>query len=602
MASPMLPIANVASPINNLHGHLLSECNSESDPVEAMKMALLPATRDAIGVPKFHKRLACITFSYATMWLMMVLFDCTQSVAATVACAVPVALFSVPVSLWYLYKICTGKPLHDAEKHRLEVLNWIYPCEILDGGIHNVNHANLPTFPTILRNEVQLTFFATAVAVPFTSLAFAAQWVPKRNVSLDPTAANSTTIFDGPIMAETNPAMPLVRAAFGVYMLGIAVLCGIGLPWSPSVADVALVRRKEAELAEASPLVRKLRGSALLFARYKFQESRDYGTLAFFLRTIVVPVCTALAFAALHCVLLLDGTTHSITHVIFSPAHVFSVIFFLWTVIMIMIPVQWLIGPEFLRLVQESCKRVDFFQQLLHGSRLEALLRIDEPTEDAIAAAIVTCKCGEPMTMLNKGAPPNAATGRRADLMDDAAEHHEFCTAMHAWLVARAFVLEVDCNLVLSSTSPFVGVILLISTFLLVVISVIALSTVSAHPLLPGTQGIFGLAVACLWATSSSYLTAKVLLYVYSDTKKTVLSLQRLSLQAIHGCVGGHERAMHMSLLMRELTSAVERDSKTPVVLGMNVKPTLITTINSTVAAATTSFVVKGVSMWMAPK
>jgi hypothetical protein len=187
-----------------------------------------------------------------------------------------------------------------------------------------------------------------------------------------------------------------------------------------------------------------------------------------------------------------------------------------------------------------------------------------------------------------------------------AAAHRAFCTAMRHWCRARAFVLEVDCNLVLSSASPFVGVMLGISSTLMLVIVALALSTLTAHPWLSldtpsGFESAFGLAAGSAWAFSSVYLAAMGLLRIHMETKTTIARLEALSLEATDSAeLWGHDRATHAAKLVQEFGRAVERDSKTPIVLGIKVNPNLINAIRGTVITAATSVVIKGMASWFA--
>lgn len=157
---------------------------------------------------------------------------------------------------------------------------------------------------------------------------------------------------------------------------------------------------------------------------------------------------------------------------------------------------------------------------------------------------------------------------------------------MRTWHDARAFVLEVDCNLVISSVSAFVvGMMMLVeSTVLMLVLAGMALSSLRTHALVFQAEEVHvvGIVMAGAWATSSVYCSARRLLKIHEDTAQTLSRLKDLRFAAIDTIgTGGCNQATHTTLFLRELEKSNERDATTPIILGLNVKPNLLNAIDA---------------------
>jgi hypothetical protein len=514
---------------------------------------------EALGAPKFHFTLLAVTSLYITAWLLMAV---SSGNLGTVVSALVVSLAALALCT-LAYRVNAMRAsigLH----YWVNVLNWLYPCEIMGGT--SAHHVGLPTFPCILRNLRELIHF-TVATIPFTLMPIAGWWVEYSSHS---EAFASTLDARGPIIA--GPVAPLLRIALGVYVLCLLFLCGAGLPWTPSDEDRNLVRRKQENLATTDPNANKLRDCALIYAAHNIELRHIDDAYQNAMLMEYFPVVSQCVIATVYIVrCYIDD---SVEHVFQSPGYYMCLVCFLWATIQTMIWVQYIIHGDFNRLVLECRRRIEFFNHLLYGNRLKAMLHVERPTDDNIIRVLMTDSVpGEPITM-----------GANSD---EVGQDADFCQTMLVWHNARAFVLEVDCNLVLSSVSSFVGVLLVASAALMVLVASMALASVRRNGMLFQAEEVAAIVLASVWATSSVYCSARRLLTIHEDTAKTLSHLKDLRFAAIDqlGTLG-LDQVTKFTLFLRELEEMIQRNATTPIILGFKVKPNLVNAIHANMYTA----------------
>ena len=182
----------------------------------------------------------------------------------------------------------------------------------------------------------------------------------------------------------------------------------------------------------------------------------------------------------------------------------------------------------------------------------------------------------------------------------------ELIRLLSVWSRARSFVLEVDCNQVFSSASPCIAVLLLLGASAIVGLAIgLFVYKDLRRDLYP-----YFFATGCLaiWSVLTALRMANLILQIFLASEEQYALLDRLREEV---CATHQEKTevdllsvqqtVLATLYIGKLCDRLRRLDEAPVVLGIAVRPTLITVIKGYAVTGLVTVATKLMTLILAP-